>query len=59
MSRKPRKVAGSCLEFLMLALVQDYARLAQEQGWDTPTLHDKLQSIGEHLGIRVIEKFVS
>ena len=43
----------------MLGLVQDYAKLGQEKGWDTETLHDKLQSIGEHLGIRVIEKSVS
>lgn len=53
-----KEVASSCLEYLLLALVQQYKKLGDENGWDEQKLHSKLQEIGEHLGIRILEKLV-
>ena len=53
-----KQVASSCLEYLLLALVQQYKKIGDENGWDENKLHTKLQEIGEHLGIRILEKLV-
>lgn len=53
-----KEVASSCLEYLLLALVQQYKKIGDENGWDENKLHSKLQEIGEHLGIRILEKLV-
>ena len=55
---QPREVASSCLEYLLLALIQQYKQLSEENKWKEAMLHDKLQDIGEHLGMRLLEKLV-
>eukprot|EP01083_Nonionella_stella_P099609 280071_1 len=58
LNNQQREVASSCLEYLLLAVVQQYKQLGDEYNWDTTMLHEKLKDIGEHLGIRLLEKLV-
>ena len=55
---KPSEVASSCMEYLLLAVVQQYKQLSVEKQWDEEALHSKLKEIGEHLGVRLLEKLV-
>ena len=53
---KSYDISNSCMEYLLLGLIQNYYKLSNEYNWDNNTLLGKLKNIGINIGKKVVER---